>query len=191
MPPLQNQEPDHDHAQPSRPIEEWMLICQRNTDLQPHADSQPDVDWTHAAQSYPNLEEAPSFISQQRQTPGHRVFTTTASPANLQGKQQQVYTTVQQHYTTIDPPPLRIIVSGTAGTGKSYLIHCLRLLLQHQLQVAAPTGVAAFNVEVSHFTPSSAYLLGVISKTSRESVSPSCSNHSQGSSTSSSMRCPW
>ena len=118
MSPLQNQEPGHDHAQPSRPIEEWMLICQRNTDLQPHANSQPDVDWTHAAQSYPNLEEAPSFISQQRQTHGHRVFTTTASPANLQGKQQQVYTTVQQHYTTIDPPPLRIIVSGTAGMGK-------------------------------------------------------------------------
>ena len=58
-----------------------------------------------------------------------------------------MYTTVQQHYTIIDPPPLRIIVSGTVGTGKSYLIHCLRLLLQHQLQVAAPTGVAAFNIE--------------------------------------------
>ena len=39
-----------------------------------------------------------------------------------------------------------MIVSGTAGTGKSYLIHCLRLLIQHQLCVAAPTGVAAFNV---------------------------------------------
>ena len=147
MSPLQNQEPGHDHARPSQPIEEWMLTCQCNTDLQPHTDSQHDVDWTHAAQSYPNLEEALSFISQQRQMPGHRVFTTTANPANLQGKQQQVYTTVQQHYTTIDPPPLTIIVSGTAGTGKSYLIHCLRLLLQHQLQVAAPTGVAAFNVE--------------------------------------------
>jgi hypothetical protein len=39
-----------------------------------------------------------------------------------------------------------MIVSGTAGTGKSYLIHCLRLLLQHQLVVAAPTRVAAFNI---------------------------------------------
>ena len=44
-------------------------------------------------------------------------------------------------------PPLRMIVSGTAGTGKSYLIHCLRLLLGNRVCVAAPTGVAAFNIE--------------------------------------------
>ena len=42
--------------------------------------------------------------------------------------------------------PLRMIVSGTAGTGKSYLIQCLKLLLGSHLCVAAPTGVAAFNV---------------------------------------------
>ena len=40
-----------------------------------------------------------------------------------------------------------MIVSGTAGTAKSYLIHCLRLLLQHKFRVVAPTGVAAFNVD--------------------------------------------
>ena len=124
-----------------------MLICQRNTDIEPSADGQPDFDWTQACQSYPNVEEAPLFISQQRQAAGQHVFTTSADPAKLQEKQLQVYTTVQQHYTAIDPPPLRMIVSGTAGTGKSYLIHCLRLLLQHQLRVAAPTGVAAFNVD--------------------------------------------
>ncbi len=45
------------------------------------------------------------------------------------------------------PPPLRMIVSGTAGTGKSYLIHCLRLLLQDRVCVAAPTVVALFNIE--------------------------------------------
>ena len=43
-----------------------------------------------------------------------------------------------------------MMVSGTAGTGKSYLIHCLYHLLQHQLVVAAPTGVAAFNVNTLH-----------------------------------------
>ena len=40
-----------------------------------------------------------------------------------------------------------MIVSGTARTGKSYLIHCLRLLLSSQVRVAVPTGVAAFNIE--------------------------------------------
>ena len=40
-----------------------------------------------------------------------------------------------------------MIVSGTAGTGKSYLIKCLRLLLNERVRVAAPTGVAAFNIE--------------------------------------------
>ena len=45
------------------------------------------------------------------------------------------------------PPPLRMIVSGTAGTGKTYLIHCIRLLLRDSVRVAAPTGVAAFNID--------------------------------------------
>ena len=40
-----------------------------------------------------------------------------------------------------------MIISGTAGTGKSYLINCLRLLLQEKLCVAAPTGIAAFNID--------------------------------------------
>ena len=75
------------------------------------------------------------------------MFSTFASPENLQGKQLQVYNIVQTHYESSNPPPLHMIVSGTAGTGKSYLIHCLRLLLNKQLCVTAPTGVAAFNVE--------------------------------------------
>lgn len=79
---------------PSRPTEEWMLVCQRNTELQPSTDAQEDVDWTHAAQSYPNLDEAASFISQQQHNVGRRMFTTTADPDNLQGKQLQVYTNV-------------------------------------------------------------------------------------------------
>ena len=124
-----------------------MLICRQNADLQPSIDTQEDIDWTSSAQSYPNIDEAPSFISQQRQAAGQHVFTTTANPANLQGKQLQVYTIVQQHHSANSSPPLRMIVSGTAGTGKSYLIHCLRLLLQHQVVVAAPTGVAAFNID--------------------------------------------
>ena len=40
-------------------------------------------------------------------------------------------------------------MTGTAGTGKSYLIQCIRLLLGGCLKVAAPTGVASFIIEGS------------------------------------------
>ena len=121
-----------------------MLICQRSGDLQPDSSSQEDFDWTAAAHSYPNLEEAPTFISRHRQQAAPRVFTTTASPDNLQGTQLEVYATVRDHFTSNNPTPLRLI---TTGTGNSYLIQCLRLLLGDTLKVAAPTGVASFIID--------------------------------------------
>ena len=102
-----------------------MLVCQCNADLQPNIESEQEVDWTHAAQAYTNIEEMPSLISQQHASAGQHAFTTSADPRKLQGKQLQVYTIVQQHMEAEGPSPLRMIVSGTAGTGKSYLIHCL------------------------------------------------------------------
>jgi len=43
--------------------------------------------------------------------------------------------------------PIHIIISGTAGTGKSYIINCLKRLLQDRLRVCAPTGVASYNIQ--------------------------------------------
>ncbi len=126
-----------------------MLICQHSGDLQPDSSSQEDFDWTAAAQSYPNLEEAPTFVTRHRQQTAPHVFTTSASPDNLQGTQLEVYTAVRDHFTSNSPTPLRLIVTGTAGTGKSYLIQCLRLLLSDTLKVAAPTGVASFIIDGS------------------------------------------
>ena len=116
-------------------------------DLQPDLTSQQEFDWSQPAKAYPNLEEMPSFISRHQASAPQRTFTTTADPQNLQGKQLQAYTIVRQYLEADSPPPLRMIISGTAGTGKSYLIKCLRLLLNEQVHVAAPTGVAAFNIE--------------------------------------------
>ena len=100
-------------------------MCQRNADLQPNIESEQEVDWTRAVQAYTNIEEIPSFISRQHASAGQRAFTTGADPRQLQGKQVQVYTIVQQNMEAEGPSPLMMIVSGTAGTGKSYLIHCL------------------------------------------------------------------
>lgn len=52
--------------------------------------------------------------------------------------------------------PLHMVIQGTAGTGKSYLIHCIRNALQtciptrvNPLLVLAPTGIATFNIHAS------------------------------------------
>ena len=136
-------------SQVQRATEEWMVICQHSTDrnVQPEVRLQKDFDWTTNSLCYPNIEEASSFITRQRKEATAHVFSTSANPENLQGKQLQVYNTVKSHYEGNCTEPLHMIISGTAGTGKSYLIHCLRLLLKDQLYVAAPTGVAAFNVQ--------------------------------------------
>lgn len=139
---------EHDTHTPTaapRATEEWMLICQRTTDVQPALNC--EHNWSSSSAGYPNLEELPAFITRQRQSAPQRAFSTTADPRHLEGKQLQMYNLVQQHLDADASPPLRIVVSGTAGTGKSYLIHCLRLLLKDKVRVAAPTGVAAFHID--------------------------------------------
>ena len=123
-----------------------MLICQHNAEFGQATGEEEDCDWSLAARAYKELREMPSYIAQQRQ---EFVATTTAHASHLQGKQLLAYTAVRDHSESSDPnrPPLRMVVSGTAGTGKSYLIQCLKLLLKDRLCVAAPTGVAAFNVD--------------------------------------------
>ena len=109
-----------------------MIICQHTTDLQPHTDINDGVDWTNSSRQYNNLGDIPSFISSRRQSAG---------------KQLQAYNHVSHHFVSGSTSPLHLIVSGTTGTGKSYLINCLKLLLRNQLWVCGPTGVASFNIQ--------------------------------------------
>ena len=115
-------------------LEEWMLICQRPSHHKSFTEDL-EVQWTAESGLQPNIAEAGPFLSQQRQRPQPHPFETTANPDNLMSKQSQAYTVVKEHFSTGTtatnwPPLLRLTVSGTAGTGKSYLIQCLRAPLQ-------------------------------------------------------------
>ena len=77
---------------------------------------------------------------------------------SLNEKQQIIFKRIKSHYhNTLTNPqtePLRIVIIGTAGTGKSYLIMAIRKMLHEMVRhetktpllVLAPTGVAAFNI---------------------------------------------
>ena len=95
------------------------MICQRSSDLQPLI--QDNVDWTNSSWLYSNLAEIPSFISSRRQSAVHQLVNSSADPRQLQGKQLQVYNCISQHLQSGSTSPIYIIVSGTAGTGKSYI----------------------------------------------------------------------
>lgn len=105
-----------------------------------------DYDWCEAGRQYPNLHEAVQFIAHHREHAHATADNTMYDSQRLQGKQLQVHNQVLHHSQHLHHEPLRIMVSGTAGTGKSYLIGCLVKLLWTAVKIMAPTGVAAFNV---------------------------------------------
>ncbi len=115
----------------SRPVDELMLICQCNSYLQPSTDSQQCVDWTAPAQAYPILEEAPSFMSQQRQSAGACLHDFLRSTDSSRKAAASVYGHMSTFHcsksTTTENDNLESLGQGSC--------------------TSAPTGVAAFNVD--------------------------------------------
>ena len=73
----------------------------------------------------------------------------------LSGKQRQAFTLITDHlFGPSYDQQLLMVVLGTAGTGKSYLINAVRHAFavrsqSHRLRVTAPTGIAAANISGS------------------------------------------
>ena len=129
-------------------IQDWMFLCTHQPDLeQANVDVSSGIDWSAAGKSYSSPKDIPSFIAQQRQN--HAVASSLdpdVDPSKLSGKQLDAYEIVSHHLYQKIKELLRMIVSSTVGTEKSFLIKCLQGLLGDLLMVTAPTGAAAYNV---------------------------------------------
>ena len=83
------------------------------------------------------------------------------SPYSLSPTQRIAFDVVISHFrNTSSSPSLKMVIQGTAGTRKSYLISCLKSVVQTPceqsrcvLLLLAPTVVDAFNIHAStiHF----------------------------------------
>src|SRR3954452_7986152 len=119
-------------------------------------------DWINEGQqNYLNddIVEASNFV---QQVANENIYKSNEKDSidirNLNQNQNQVLTRIESHYNDIligkKVDLLKIIIMGTAGTGKSYLIRAIREKLQTMCEeesnppviVIAPTGGAAFNI---------------------------------------------
>ena len=148
---------DDDHYEEEQ-VEDWMLLCRINQQFQDAGNQMSDneaVDWFEEVRAVPTdlLKESPGWIYSQRKEAeelGHQFQEDEQQlvifPETLNEKQRLAYDIITSEIGD-NPEPVHMIVSGTAGTGKTYLISAVKQVLGTQCVVTATTGIAAFSIK--------------------------------------------
>ena len=123
-------------------------------------------DWSSLSIDLPEGKDPKTWLQErikqdeEQQTENVGLELPDVSPLSLNDNQRALVCLVLQTlYNFVENPndyqPLRLVVSGTAGTGKSYVIKCLQRLVRQlfgkndAIQVITPTGNSAYLVEGS------------------------------------------
>ena len=123
-------------------------------------------DWSSISIDLPEGKDPKTWLQErikqdeEQQTENVGLELPDVSPLSLNDNQRALVCLVLQTlYNFVENPndyqPLRLVVSGTAGTGKSYVIKCLQRLVPQlfgkndAIQVITPTGNSAYLVEGS------------------------------------------
>ena len=164
----EEEDDDEDNELPIRQEEpeEWMLLCRLNQHYENDiaqtdpSQNQSQFDWTETARMMPHhlVRESANGISKKRnearEDPAEIINQhqqETVDVDTLNTNQRLAYNIVanhQQSLTTENPlDPLYMIVLGTAGTGKSYLINTFSNLLGNNCILTGTTGMAGYNIQ--------------------------------------------
>ena len=129
-----------------------MLLCQLQPTYTTPESADDDTDWEEAARQLPQsqLLSCPNWIKQMKaQTDSSTSMRVLASVdiSCLNEQQMNAYHTISIHYTSTNQHPLHMLILGTAGTGKLFLIQAIiAQLLQDKCMLTATTGIAAFHI---------------------------------------------
>ncbi len=117
--------------------------------------SSDSVDWAAHGRALPPdvLRECCTWVKSRRKEtqddPRHRQLP-PVDLSSLNVKQRLAYDIIVDHQTQLmanhQPAPLHMLVCGTAGTGKSYLISAIAHALGDACLLTGTTGMASFNI---------------------------------------------
>ena len=146
---------DDDFEEPlSGEREEWMLLAELNSSVSTSTMNTPDTPesyWESDCKNYTDeqIGNMPSWISTQKEQYNPQLTMENIIEIDTLNKEQHLaYTIVFDHFVQpTENNPLLLIITGLAGSGKSYLIDAIKNLLQEKCTVCAFFGVAAFNVK--------------------------------------------
>ena len=150
----ESEDTDYTEVQHSR--EDWMICCRLNQLYTMETTSNLDsIDWPAYARTL-LLKESPSWVKLCRKISEEdpsRSWHRQLSPVDistLNYEQHLAYDIIKNHHMQLDanqnPPPLHMIVCGTAGTGKSYLINAISQALGDVCTLTGTTGIASYNI---------------------------------------------
>ncbi len=133
--------------------EEWMhladLIPGLFVDNSSQEGSQPDFVWQVDKNNYTEAEigEMPSWIKTKKESNSGVIQQTVVDTSTFSDMQRFAYNIIETHSQQRCPKdPLLLIIIGGGGTGKSYIIHAIRNLLQTSCAITATTGKASYNI---------------------------------------------
>ena len=133
--------------------EEWMLMAELNIQTNDFYEQSTLVQQAYWHQVYQHfttdeINVMPSWIHRQKnRSSSHSLCSTIIVDTSTFSEMHLVaYDIVFNHFSSSEQNPLRLLIMGVAGTGKSYVIDSLRNVLQTKCRVLAYTGKASFNV---------------------------------------------
>ena len=150
-------------------VDDWMLLCRINQDYGEAGNRMSDneaVDWFETVKAVPRdlLRESPGWIySQRKEAEEHGQqfreddHQCVIDPETL-NEQQRLACNIITSQNGDNAEPVYMIVCGTAGTDKTYLISSTRQVLAAQCVVTSTTGIAAFSIKYGQTLHSAAQL---------------------------------
>ena len=132
--------------------EEWMLLAELNTSQssQEYIESLPDSVVTDSRNyTEEQIGNMPTWIKDTKENffIQQSNLETIFNVDSLNEAQRIAYDIVFEHFTSNESEQLLLILTGLAGSGKSYVIESLKNLLGDNVRTCSYYGVAAFNVK--------------------------------------------